>query len=184
MTSTTAEASLRLIPARAGKTMSWSIMLRGSSAHPRACGENSQGQTGEYAVTGSSPRVRGKHLAVLEVGGPVGLIPARAGKTCGLPRRAHRTRAHPRACGENPSHGRALGYDQGSSPRVRGKPNPAHIAYDFLVAHPRACGENGGGLFSACGRGGSSPRVRGKRRRRRLQQMRLGLIPARAGKTR
>ena len=30
---------------------------------------------------------------------------------------------------------------------------------------------------------GSSPRVRGKRHRRRLQQMRLGLIPARAGKT-
>ena len=49
--------------------------------------------------------------------------------------------------------------------------------------HPRACGEN----FRSEGDGepheGSSPRVRGKHGRRRREDRRRGIIPARAGKT-
>ena len=131
-----------LIPARAGKTMSWSIMIRGSSAHPRACGENLELGVEGVEVGGSSPRVRGK---------PVVTMGTSAEMT-----------AHPRACGENVSAKQEEPGDGGSSPRVRGKllPLPTPLACVGLIparagkttsapptavgvsAHPRACGEN------------------------------------------
>ena len=70
-----------LIPACAGKTNTSTAVVIACPAHPRVCGENSQGQTAEYAVTGSSPRVRGKRHRRLERRAGGGLIPACAGKT-------------------------------------------------------------------------------------------------------
>ena len=91
----------------------------------------------------------------------------------------------------------------GSSPRVRGK--PAYSAERDLLAgliparagktpagrrsaresraHPRACGENELAAWFQATPGGSSPRVRGKLVGHRPRRPRLGLIPARAGKT-
>ena len=54
------EVSVRLIPARAGKTPRCSSASRGSAAHPRACGENRRACTRLFRALGSSPRVRGK----------------------------------------------------------------------------------------------------------------------------
>ena len=70
-----------LIPAHAGKTARVTARSMSVTAHPRACGENFH-QVDCFSVgTGSSPRMRGKHLhrGVSEVG--TGLIPAHAGKT-------------------------------------------------------------------------------------------------------
>ena len=53
-----------------------------------------------------------------------------------------------------------------------------------MGAHPRACGENLAPVLPTIADLGSSPRVRGKRLPRPRQQVRRGLIPARAGKTR
>ena len=53
---------LRLIPARAGKTVRHGAGEGRSAAHPRACGENSVDRERALAVRGSSPRVRGKHF--------------------------------------------------------------------------------------------------------------------------
>ena len=51
----------RLIPACAGKTNKGKAPELQRRAHPRVCGEN-EGFTGEVVgVSGSSPRVRGKH---------------------------------------------------------------------------------------------------------------------------
>ena len=152
----------RLIPARAGKTSSTTPIRSCSWAHPRACGENLVCGHGASAPRGSSPRVRGK------LGGPVGfgdgggLIPARAGKTRGGIRCRWSGWAHPRACGENALRRTGATAQDGSSPRVRGKPGdgPAAGARPGLIparagktahprqsdstqqAHPRACGEN------------------------------------------
>ena len=52
------------------------------------------------------------------------------------------------------------------------------------AAHPRACGENSVDLCHRRLVGGSSPRVRGKCREGGLPVLRVGLIPARAGKIR
>ena len=173
------------------------------AAHPRACGENHRHGACTRARGGSSPRVRGKHVAAHNDTFQGGLIPARAGKTiCDVePRGLHG--AHPRACGENRNAVTQSTSFAGSSPRVRGKrcvelgsevrgrliparagktghkiPRPGEPG-----AHPRACGENSCESRMVSWVGGSSPRVRGKPDPRRYQRHRRGLIPARAGKT-
>ena len=51
----------RLIPAHAGKTLLIAGRFRLRRAHPRACGENAPASLFEFSLTGSSPRMRGKH---------------------------------------------------------------------------------------------------------------------------
>ena len=70
-----------LIPARAGKTAPTRRRSNGSRAHPRACGENIGPGRSRRRARSSSPRVRGKRASSDRVRQPVGLIPARAGKT-------------------------------------------------------------------------------------------------------
>ena len=92
----------------------------------------------------------------------------------------------------------------GSSPRVRGKLDPAAIDYalsrlipacagktPLLIwqprlgrAHPRVCGENSMTFVKLFHCTGSSPRVRGKHGGAASSRRRPGLIPACAGKTR
>ena len=167
------------------------------------CGENLRNATIGRLLGGSSPRVRGKHQRGVAPGDPPRLIPACAGKT---PRSASPrgpSAAHPRVCGENPpvpAHRRTR---RGSSPRVRGKQEiedgepittrliPACAGKTWRLArtagyweaHPRVCGENDVGAPHRRGRVGSSPRVRGKPILRKTRPLRLGLIPACAGKT-
>ena len=91
----------------------------------------------------------------------------------------------------------------GSSPRMRGKPRPAHIKHHAqgLIpahagktrvalsgrcchwAHPRACGENAHSTAPFTTSRGSSPRMRGKRGTVTVETQSAGLIPAHAGKT-
>ena len=73
------DASLALIPARAGKTRRTPARCRRRRAHPRACGENGMELVRAILAAGSSPRVRGKHDEDRVGGGERGLIPARAG---------------------------------------------------------------------------------------------------------
>ena len=155
------------------------------------------------STAGSSPRVRGKRVARLELATVDRLIPACAGKTAGLTRGGSRTRAHPRVCGENPPVSRWLRGTLGSSPRVRGKrvdgsrtllrpglipacagkTRGGHYPPRRGAAHPRVCGENYRSRAGGVKEYGSSPRVRGKRRARRRAARTGGLIPACAGKT-
>ena len=192
-----------LIPARAGKTTPPTREPRPPRAHPRACGENVFAVDVGRAPGGSSPRVRGKLLQLGAQDCAHGLIPARAGKTSCGPPAARTARAHPRACGENPQFVGSTGRTTGSSPRVRGKLLedrrrlgrhgliPARAGKtrarwaptDSARAHPRACGENYPRFAMTFGKLGSSPRVRGKLRDDPGELARLGLIPARAGKT-
>ena len=151
-----------LIPACAGKTSGEAGDEKGSTAHPRVCGENSCQRAAPLQRWGSSPRVRGKREECAGEAEGRGLIPACAGKTLRHRVRGRMRRAHPRVCGENmfrlgtgPTWG-------GSSPRVRGKHlnRQIHSATLGLIpacagktemvltkrlclwAHPRVCGEN------------------------------------------
>ena len=132
-----------------------------------------------------------------------GLIPACAGKTDDTESWPIIERAHPRVCGENARFARAVDIPPGSSPRVRGKPQPAvnqrwrgglipacagktmfsQNEFRLKRAHPRVCGENDLDAGKSHVSMGSSPRVRGKRRRSTRKQLNWGLIPACAGKT-
>ena len=110
---------------------------------------------------------------------------------------------HPRACGE---HDRQRVDDcviRGSSPRLRGTPEPKHgktrvrgiipalagntsLAVTFSRSrrdHPRACGEHGEQVTHAPSPVGSSPRLRGTLLRTLGLQLGQGIIPALAGNT-
>ena len=71
----------RLIPAHAGKTSSFSWLLRRSAAHPRSRGENETTEGIEIEARGSSPLTRGKLSSGHDGSFQRGLIPAHAGKT-------------------------------------------------------------------------------------------------------
>ena len=73
--------TVRLIPARAGKTPAPRRWVRADPAHPRAGGENPIFEATVSTIDGSSPRGREKHHCCLGRHRHGGLIPARAGKT-------------------------------------------------------------------------------------------------------
>ena len=112
---------IRNIPAHAGKTPRHGAENPEGREHPRACGENGQLIEGEYQVTGTSPRMRGKRQGCSGRATRRGNIPAHAGKTP-LPA-GTRTQLpeHPRACGENYTSALLRMYNVGTSPRMRGK---------------------------------------------------------------
>ena len=113
----------------------------------------------------------------------MGLIPAWAGKTAasGGPTNpgggsSPRGRGKPRLFGRRgPLHGLI--------PAWAGKTSPADSPSICVPAHPRVGGENAYILNPDRLRGGSSPRGRGKPALRRAWALRIGLIPAWAGKT-
>ena len=193
----------RLIPARAGKTGSRAFRRRPSTAHPRAGGENGARTDLSSPSTGSSPRGRGKLGEWSAQWLSSRLIPARAGKTRTCRPELTSRAAHPRAGGENFARYSRRVIAPGSSPRGRGKQrlkrkcktpfrliparagktHPEQPADPCAPAHPRAGGENAPGNGGAHAGLGSSPRGRGKLGILTAWERRLGLIPARAGKT-
>ena len=72
---------VRIIPARAGQTSKMPLMVNRYSDHPRACGANSRAFIRFCAVSGSSPRVRGKPGQSDRRHPQHRIIPARAGQT-------------------------------------------------------------------------------------------------------
>ena len=71
----------RNIPAYAGKTLPYYVFAIVCEEHPRVCGENTGLTVGETYESGTSPRMRGKLLAVLHHHIENRNIPAYAGKT-------------------------------------------------------------------------------------------------------
>ena len=195
--------SQRIIPASAGQTQQQRHNIRQRADHPRECGANKAAGTGHSTCRGSSPRVRGKHQAVVAHDAQHRIIPASAGQTECADACVAAAADHPRECGANycPRVFRLSAI--GSSPRVRGKPffvfsAPARgriipaSAGQTIVAllhgvldadHPRECGANVyARVFAAVG-GGSSPRVRGKRSITWSISKTMRIIPASAGQT-
>ena len=154
-------------------------------------------------IVGSSPLTRGKQPAPPRSTGRSGLIPAHAGKTIFVEITPQTGRAHPRSRGENKVEGLVGVADLGSSPLTRGKHQtdrvgvhsrrliPAHAGKTGRYspplaehwAHPRSRGENAPSGATAVRLRGSSPLTRGKRSSVFNASIRVGLIPAHAGKT-
>ena len=115
-------ASVRLIPAHAGKTAPRRQRGVSGPAHPRSRGENSPASEPQMPTPGSSPLTRGKHPDDGADGGRLGLIPAHAGKTRPASSTGRFTGAHPRSRGENTVWPYPEENEKGSSPLTRGKP--------------------------------------------------------------
>ena len=176
---------LGIIPALAGNTQTAVVHMDYSRDHPRACGEHVAPPSPSGFLLGSSPRLRGTHVAHHRRTVVHGIIPALAGNTTCLFPHVLAYRDHPRACGEHQLLRFTAPADGGSSPRLRGT-LLHHVEYEldfgiipalagntekvlsvplFIWDHPRACGEHirpcEGTPFLA----GSSPRLRGTRHR-------------------
>ena len=174
-----------------------------SGAHPRSRGENVSQRDGGKKTAGSSPLTRGKRRPPAAMRRPGGLIPAHAGKTIVSSSSWAAMPAHPRSRGENLDTSFGGEVVLGSSPLTRGKRLPPRhrLHADGLIpahagktqgprrsrrrcpAHPRSRGENPSQPRSNLGRNGSSPLTRGKREQGAGPVVRVGLIPAHAGKT-
>ena len=193
----------RLIPAHAGKTLFDVSTGKQRRAHPRSRGENTCQAGLPQNSRGSSPLTRGKLHARDQGPCHPGLIPAHAGKTPRRPPTRPPPAAHPRSRGENLHLVGTRLEDGGSSPLTRGKHRPltaskpmqrlipahagktdVHVGSGWWHgAHPRSRGENSrSSLTSSPGRG-SSPLTRGKPSTPDAPRVRVGLIPAHAGKT-
>ena len=110
------------------------------------------------------------------------ITPAHAGKTSDKALVTVPASDHPRACGENTWSNILRVLDNGSPPRMRGKPSetfadgntiritpahagktPAHrLCKSLRTDHPRACGENKNFPLQFLVAVGSPPRMRGK----------------------
>ena len=194
---------LGLIPARAGRTLlRWSCRRR-AWAHPRSRGADTTPAITARRCAGSSPLARGGRHPPLGRNHREGLIPARAGRTVTSARNGQVGRAHPRSRGADARASRWRGRWRGSSPLARGGPSPAdprgaragliparagRTVADSTTpascgAHPRSRGADPERVPESVPMGGSSPLARGGLARRSRRAVRVGLIPARAGRT-
>ena len=192
------------IPTHAGRTSSFSWLLRRSADHPRSREENFLGLIAILIIVSHPPLTRGKPQFGHDRRGMGRLIPAHAGKTKRRRSRRPEWPAHPRSRGENRFSVSAGSTLAGSSPLTRGKRRrgrrcrrarrliPAHAGKTWrsqtravrLRAHPRSRGENSGSCEPPQLPRGSSPLTRGKPIPKPSPKPTPGLIPAHAGKTR
>ena len=204
MGNTSSKVGGRIIPASAGQTSFKAEDLQFIADHPRECGANGVMFASVFAaVTGSSPRVRGKLVGGVRQGRTVRIIPASAGQTIrGEVSLEHGT-DHPRECGANKFPFGVRPSLCGSSPRVRGKLTITlqHLQANRIIPasagqtvqgvsrigadkdHPRECGANSRINVMVRLPVGSSPRVRGKQVKGVLRAQFGRIIPASAGQT-
>ena len=112
----------RITPAHAGKTLSAPPEAPVKKDHPRACGENNRSTFCIGCSRGSPPRMRGKLFEAWRRAQHDRITPAHAGKTVLRSPCRYAGGDHPRACGENRPRPADVLSEEGSPPRMRGKP--------------------------------------------------------------
>ena len=195
---------IRFTPTRVGKTVGCGSMIRCTSVHPHACGENCSTPRSPRGGSGSPPRVWGKRDCFSIAALLHRFTPTRVGKTRAPACARARCAVHPHACGENVSNTWHALKVAGSPPRVWGKRGcrfhrarrlrftPTRVGKTSSAGgpavspsvHPHACGENRLRRGVCAATGGSPPRVWGKRAIARTHPGRSRFTPTRVGKTR
>ena len=113
-----------LIPTYAGNTHTHDSRRSPAGAHPHVCGEHSMSTPAQISLLGSSPRMRGTRNIAENENFRLGLIPTYAGNTTFPQHTSPSLRAHPHVCGEHPNLCTRTRSKAGSSPRMRGTPQP------------------------------------------------------------
>ena len=193
----------RIIPADAGNTLNAIRCFIATWDHPRGCGEHGVTNDDTGNTQGSSPRMRGTQLIPPYPKTWQRIIPADAGNTMASLMPLTPVQDHPRGCGEHLADSMGKKSTLGSSPRMRGTPDPhfpilsvsgiipadAGNTYNRNAGalprrdHPRGCGEYKSLTISKSDSRGSSPRMRGTRALIVASRQHAGIIPADAGNT-
>ena len=193
----------RIIPARAGFTMSWSRRMSRYQDHPRSRGVYYRSLAIQRAYRGSSPLARGLRTPRRSAHPSLRIIPARAGFTVKWTPARYSSPDHPRSRGVYESKLPGASSTPGSSPLARGLRRvnverpvagriiPARAGFTkrkrftrFVCPdHPRSRGVYSGRSVPWRPFGGSSPLARGLRARLRRRSRSRRIIPARAGFT-
>ena len=172
-----------IIPARAGFTGRSGHLRRRGRDHPRSRGVYQWTVRVAVRACGSSPLARGLQAGEAHGGGPVGIIPARAGFTGRRPTARRRSGDHPRSRGVYTAAVSRSPRPDGSSPLARGLRVHRRARGRRRPDHPRSRGV----YLRPPGRRrptrGSSPLARGLRLGQRRVGGVVGIIPARAGFT-
>ena len=111
----------RIIPTRVGTSEQVVTMDGETQDHPHACGDKTDRPLIRTSREGSSPRVWGQALQLLDRHGEVRIIPTRVGTSVKIGIRQHITKDHPHACGDKTSRALLSSVLDGSSPRVWGQ---------------------------------------------------------------
>ena len=171
----------RIIPARAGSTLTRTNSVMESPDHPRSRGEHPPASRGTQPARGSSPLSRGALERPRCVRGEGRIIPARAGSTSPVTLVWRSNWDHPRSRGEHKRTTQDTVGARGSSPLARGarfvqqhpvewpRIIPARAGSTAVRPsrwrrwrdHPRSRGEHVGAVFGNGGAHGSSPLARG-----------------------
>ena len=154
---------VRNIPACAGKTYDFEYRHSDSEEHPRVRGENMHAVHAAGKPNGTSPRARGKQIALDTTLDLVRNIPACAGKTSCVYGHARPYAEHPRVRGENAISQAFSPSKIGTSPRARGKRHQAFEANLYTRNIP-ACAGKTYSLLQAFINDPEHPRVRGENR--------------------
>ena len=193
----------RIIPARAGFTVSDGENDNRQKDHPRSRGVYGALDADSPGVEGSSPLARGLRGWMVGLTAQRGIIPARAGFTGASARIMTVDSDHPRSRGVYPPSGRRLASSQGSSPLARGLrltragvhplpgiiPARAGFTVDCgwrsgpLGDHPRSRGVYTKAISQQLKEAGSSPLARGLPANKISNLPSCRIIPARAGFT-
>ena len=193
----------RTTPARAGRTVAWSLELIRRADHPRSRGENGHDDAPTRPLVGPPPLARGE-LRQAKAGSPHHrTTPARAGRTLGVKVRSRSRTDHPRSRGENGVVVEGVGERLGPPPLARGErlaifenvPNhrttparagrtvPARSRGAPAPDHPRSRGENDVAGVRRLPRSGPPPLARGEQPHSVPMASRSRTTPARAGRT-
>ena len=174
-----------------------------STVHPHACGEHCSGDMPSALMIGSSPRMWGTLLSLLDAFPDYRFIPTHVGNTTLVAASFVAVLVHPHACGEHQSGLETDRTDGGSSPRMWGthqRPHSAHRESRFIPTHvgntssrrhmsqvqpvhPHACGEHHFTLRNLRTGTGSSPRMWGTQRSSGASFLRERFIPTHVGNT-
>ena len=114
----------RLTPANAGTTSADNRVPPAGTAHPRECGDDRAIQVPSPSRTGSPPRMRGRQSNGCALKLEHRLTPANAGTTDDCLLVEVDGPAHPRECGDDKNSPPLAVIQDGSPPRMRGRPQP------------------------------------------------------------
>ena len=156
------EATLRITPAYAGKSLIAERFFVCVWDHPRVCGEKSTSPLRLLRPWGSPPRMRGKDSRITRCWGLGRITP----RVCGEKRRAPQKDMQdkgspPRMRGKGAGEPLRL-LDRGITPAYAGKSAPLSVWLYLVGDHPRVCGEKFPRTWLCYRRVESPPRMRGK----------------------